>query len=169
MAPLYHDVATSSRTRRARPSAHGDWAVIVAVSAVGVMEVAIDEVVRVIAVGDRIVPAARPVHVRGIVCLAVVIRGARRWVFGADREGVVVDVISVSVMQMAVVQEVLVTVVLDGLVTAVRAVRVVVIRVLLVLTHACLSFGWSRLAWYGRGAGSVQVPSSSTTSGFSCV
>jgi hypothetical protein len=106
--------------------------VIVAVAAVGVMKVAIDDVVGVIAVGDRVVAAAGAVLVGGVVLAAVVRRRARGRIRAADGEGVLVDVIAVDVMKMAVVKEVLVAIVLDRLVAAARAVGMGVLVVRLV-------------------------------------
>jgi hypothetical protein len=112
-----------------------DGAVIVAVRAVGVMEVAAHDVVRVISVRDGVVTARFAVDVAGVVALAVMGRRAGGRVRCADGERVLVDMIAVHVMQMAVVQVVGVPVMLDRLVAAARAVRVVVALVLYVITH----------------------------------
>ena len=108
---------------------------IVAVPAVGMVQVAVDDVVAVIAVGDRVVAAPGAVRVLGSVPAARVVWSAVGRVLRADGEGVLVDVAAVRVMQVAVVEEVLVTLVVDGLVAAAVAVDVVVSCVGLVVAH----------------------------------
>jgi hypothetical protein len=88
--------------------------VVVAVPAMGMVEVATDDVVGVIAVGHTVVPAARPVGVSGLMLGAGVARGAGRRVAPANREQVFVDVISVQAVQVAIVQVIGVALVLDG-------------------------------------------------------
>jgi hypothetical protein len=116
----------------AATSAHFDGTVIVAVAPVRVMQMAIDDVVGVIAVGDRVVAAVSAVLMSVVVLTAVVRRRARGRVRAADGEGVLVDVIAVDVMKMAVVKEVMMAIVLDRLVAAARAVGVGVLVVRLV-------------------------------------
>jgi hypothetical protein len=106
--------------------------VIVAVAPVRVMQMTVDDVVGVVAVGDRVVAAAGAVLVGAIVLAAVVRRRARGRVRAAYGERVLVDVVAVDVMEMAVVKEVLMAIVLDRLVAAVRAVGVGVLVVRLV-------------------------------------
>lgn len=108
---------------------------IVAVTVVRVVQVAVDEVVDVIAVRDRFVPAAGPVDVRAVVARALVLRGALDRVGLADGQAVLVDVLAVRMMQMPVVQEVDVTVVLDGGVATVGPVGVIVSFVDLTIGH----------------------------------
>jgi hypothetical protein len=81
------------------------------------------------------VPASRPVRVRRIVRLAAVRRRTSITVRTADRDGVLVDVIAVHMVQVAVMQVVGVALVEDGRVPAARAVNV---RVALVcMVHRC--------------------------------
>jgi hypothetical protein len=105
--------------------------VIVAVIAVLVMQVTVDEVVRVVAVRHRFVTARRPVLVIRRV-LGRVPGCASRGILRVDRECVVVDVVAVHVMEVAVVQVVRVAFVLDGGVAAVRSVNVLMVTVWLV-------------------------------------
>jgi hypothetical protein len=113
--------------------------VIVAVAVVGVVKVPVDDVIGVVAVGDRFVPAVLAVRMGSFVASARVRGRAIRRVRAADAESVLVDVIAVHVVQVPVVEEVLVAVVLDGLVTAIRSVNVLVLVVRLVLvTHRFL-------------------------------
>jgi hypothetical protein len=105
-------------------SGAGERAVVVAVVAVRVVQVAVDEVVDVVAVGDRFVAAAGAVHVAGLVAAAA--RGAgvqpSGFLVGVTSRLVLVDVVTVRVMQVAVVQVVDVVAVPDRGVAAVGAV-----------------------------------------------
>jgi hypothetical protein len=74
-----------------------DGAVVVAVITVGVVQSAVDEVVGVVSVRHRVVSAARPVGVVGVVAV-----GGLRVAVGmrvVDGEGVLVDVIFVGVVR----------------------------------------------------------------------
>ena len=102
-------------------------AVIVAVVAVRMMQVARDEVVDVIAVRDRLVSAARRVNMSLGVTRAAVRRGAGRRVDRTDLEDALVHVAIVVVVEMAIVEVVNVVAVADCEVTAVSAVDVIVI------------------------------------------
>ena len=102
---------------------------VVAVVAVRVVQVAIDEVVNVVAMRHRFMTAAGAVNVPGFVAAAVVVGRAGVRVGGADGDAVFIDVVAVRVVQVAVVQVVNVAVVLDGGVAAARAVLVRVVGV----------------------------------------
>ena len=102
---------------------------VVAVVAVRVVQVAIDEVIDVVAMRHRFVAAAGAMHVAGFVAVAVVVRGADVRVGGADGDAVFIDVVAVRVVQVAVVQVINVAFVFDGGVTAIRAVLVFVVGV----------------------------------------
>ena len=90
---------------------------VVAVVAVRVVQVAINEVVRVVAMRY------------GFVAVAVMIRGADVRVSGADGDTVFIDVVAVRMVQVAIVQVIDVAFVFDGGVTAIRAVLVFVVGV----------------------------------------
>lgn len=112
---------------------------IVAVIGVGVVEVTFDDVVGVVAVRDRVMTACRAVDVVFLVARARVLGRAVRRIRRSDRDGVVVHVVAVHVVQVAVVEEILVAVVLDLLVAAVWSVLVVVAFVrLVVVRHGVL-------------------------------
>jgi hypothetical protein len=109
--------------------------VIVAVIPMGMMQMAVDQIVDVVAVRDSLVPTSGTMHVRPVmpaapvpVCTAVGI-GSRYL------DGVLVDVIAVHMVQMAVVQVVDVIAVADGRVPTGLAVLVRVIRVLDASAH----------------------------------
>jgi hypothetical protein len=71
---------------------------------VRMVKVAIDEIVDMVAVRDRLVSASRPVHVTRLVSGATVIRCAAIRVLGGHFNDVLVHVIGMRVMQMPVVQ-----------------------------------------------------------------
>jgi hypothetical protein len=100
--------------------------VIVAVLAVGVVQMTIDQVVVVVAVRDGLVPAVWPVNVPGLVSAAIVVGGTGVGMSVIDRDPVLVDVSFVGMVQVAVVQIVDVVFVAHGNVTAVIAVGVLV-------------------------------------------
>jgi hypothetical protein len=103
--------------------------------AVGVVEMAADQVVDVTVVRNRLVPAALAVDVLGLVGFAVVVGSASLRVLGVDREDVLVDVVSVGVMEVAVVQVIDVVAVLHRRVSAAGRVPVLVMFVDLVIAH----------------------------------
>jgi hypothetical protein len=96
--------------------------VIVAVAEVCAMEMAIDEIVDVIAVRHGRVAAAFAVNVTGAMSVARVTRGAQRRIGGVDRDRTLVDVIAVRGVKMPVVHVVDVVVVANGDMTAAVAV-----------------------------------------------
>ena len=100
-------------------------AVIVAVVAVRMMQVAVHEIIDVIAVRDRFVAATGAVDMRGVVAGAG--RGVAVGIRGADFDDVLIDMPRVRMMQMPVVQVIDVPVVLHRSVAAVGAVLVVVV------------------------------------------
>ena len=77
---------------------------VVAVVAVGVVEMAIDQIVDMVAVGHSFVPAARAMLVRAVVATAAVVWGAGCRIVCIDTQCMFVGVPVVRVMQMTVVQ-----------------------------------------------------------------
>lgn len=116
---------------------HGHGAVVIAVSRVRVMQMPADEVVDVVPMWDRLMPAVRTVGVRCVVLAAVVLGGAAVRVSGIYLQGVLIHVILVRMVQMAVVQIVDVISVLDRRMPAARAVSVIVssVRGVLRIAH----------------------------------
>jgi hypothetical protein len=108
----------------------GHEAVVVAVLAVGVVQVATHEVVDVVAVGNRVVAARGVVEVAGVVFVARVLGRALLRMLVAHAHGVLLDRTVVGdVVEVTVVGVVDVTVVGDGSVAAVGAVDVGVVGV----------------------------------------
>lgn len=126
-------------------------AVIVAVVAVRMMQVAVHEVIDVVAVRDRFVAAAGAVDMRGVVAGAG--RGVAIGIRSADLDDVFIDVPGVRVMQMPVVQVIDVPVVLHCDVAAVGAVLMVVIGMDFAVAH---NGGGLKLADRPTGAASGQ-------------
>ena len=98
---------------------------IITVILVRVVEASVDEVIGVLAVRHSLVAAVRAVHVLTAIMLAVAV--VRELL--VDRQRVLINVIAVRLVQMAVVNEVDVTIVDDRRVAAAWAVDVVVIFV----------------------------------------
>lgn len=102
---------------------------VVAVVAVRVVQMTINEVVGVVAMRYGFVSAAGAVYMSRFVAVAVMIWGADVRVGGADGDAVFIDVVAVRVVQVAIVQVIDVAFVFDGGVTAIRAVLVFVVGV----------------------------------------
>jgi hypothetical protein len=109
---------------------------IVAVVAMRVMEVAVHQVVGVIAVGHGFVTAIRAVLVLGIVRATIVVGRAPVWICCVHRETVIVRVVLVWMVHVTVVQVVGVPIVSDGGMPTARSVHVGVLRRVLVVSHS---------------------------------
>jgi hypothetical protein len=108
---------------------------VVAVVRVRVMQMASDEVVDVVAVGNRLMTAASAVDVAGLVAFTSMLRRTSRGVLDVDLEYVLIDVVVVRMMQMALVQVVEMIAVRHRDVAAAGPVLVGVIWVRAVLGH----------------------------------
>ncbi|MFL9963818.1 hypothetical protein PQR02_22680 [Paraburkholderia sediminicola] len=113
---------------------------IVAVIAVRMVQVAVDEIVDVIPLRHRFVAAPRSVNVGRVVAPAV--RRALVRIFGAHFEPVLVDMIAVRVMQMTVMQIINVIVVPDCSMSTVRAMLMVVASVMWFVAGAHVKAPW---------------------------
>ena len=63
---------------------------VIAVVAVGMMEVPIDEVIHVVTVRDGLMPAVRPMNMAALMPVAAVVGGAVRWIHLVNRHHVFV-------------------------------------------------------------------------------
>ncbi len=99
-------------------------AVIIAMVAVRMVEAAVDEVIDMVAVRNRLMPAAGPMDVPRLMTLVAIIRRALVRVSRAHFDDVLIDLVSVLMVEVAIVQVVDVITVLDREVTAVGAVMV---------------------------------------------
>lgn len=107
----------------------GHVAVVVAMAVVRVMQMALYEVIHVIAVRDCLVTAVGTMRVRRVMTVAGMTIGAVRRIRRTDLEGVLVDVALVGMVHVSVVKEVGVAVVLNGSMAAVLAMLMGVILV----------------------------------------
>ena len=108
---------------------------IVAVIAVRVVQVPADEIVGVVAVGNRFVSAIRAMSVPLIVSATAVRGRALLWIRGIDRDAALIDVVAVDVMQMPLVQVVAVVAMVNALVATAGLMDMLVCRVRLVVAH----------------------------------
>jgi hypothetical protein len=92
--------------------------------AVRMMEVAVHQVVDMVAVGNSLMAAIRPVAMIRLMPPACVGGRAGRWIRRSDRQNVVIDVVAVMVMEVAIVQIVRVAVMRDGNMAAAGAMLV---------------------------------------------
>jgi hypothetical protein len=114
-------------------------AVVVAVVAVRVMQVAVDQVVDVITVRHRLVPAAGAVLVARLVPFAAMLGRAAAGIAGRHLDHVLVDVVAVRMMQVTVVE------IVDVIAMAHRAMPAigpVLVRVIGVVRLRARGHGW---------------------------
>jgi hypothetical protein len=134
-----------------------DFPVIVAVVAVRVMEMTLDEIIDVIAMRNHLVAAPRAVTMAGIVPAAAVLGRAGIGIGPAHRNDVLVNVVAVHVMEVPIMQVVDMAIMADRCVAAVGAVLVRMVGMLLVATtrhsltprlfHLLASAAWSMALW----------------------
>jgi len=90
--------------------------------AVRMVQVAVDQIVDVIAVRHGFMAASRPVHVVGSMAGALVVRGAAIGVSLRNFDDVLIDVVAMRMLQVTVLQIIDVVAVVDGRVPALGAV-----------------------------------------------
>lgn len=100
------------------------WAVIVAMVAVRVMEVTGNAVVDVIAVRNCLVAATGAVDMAGLMTAATVVRGAAVGVVAGDVDHMLVDMIFMRIVEVTVMQVIDVAAVTHGRVATTRPVLV---------------------------------------------
>ena len=125
-----------------------DTAVVVAVSLMRMMQVAIHQIVNMISVRNGLMAAIGTMHMLRIVTFALVSLCAVVRVGGAHLKLVFIDVAFMRVVQVAVMQEVGMTVMLDGDMAAVAVVLMGVVRMRDVLAHGVLLLVRNR-KWVG--------------------
>ena len=108
---------------------------IIAMVAVRMVQVAVDEVIDVIAVRDRLMAAAGAVYVVLRMPAARVLRRAVARILDRYVQSVFLDLAPLGVVQVAVVQVIDVIAVLDRGVAAILAVIVIVIVLVMMLAH----------------------------------
>jgi len=107
-----------------------DRAVIVAVVAMRVMQVAVHEIINVVAMGNGFMPAAGAMLVVGVVTAALMFGRALLRILAADVNDVLVHMVLVRMMEVAIVEIIDMAVVHDRRVSASGAVDMIVVRVL---------------------------------------
>jgi hypothetical protein len=100
---------------------------VVAMITMRMMQVAVDDIVDMIAVRYRFVSASRPVHMDCIMGAAAVVRRTLIRILRADLEPVLVYMIAMRMMQVTIMQVIDMIAMPDGGVPAVRAVLMVVV------------------------------------------
>ena len=113
---------------------------VVAMVAMRMMQVSIDQIIDVIAMRHGFVSAARPMHVSGVMPRAAVLRRAGIGIGRGHLDHMLVDMIAMGMMQMAVMEVVHVTAMLHGRVPATGAMdmRMVGMRRVLAVGHVAL-------------------------------
>lgn len=102
---------------------------VVAVVTMRVMQMTINQIIRMVAVRDSLVATARSMTVRSVVSPTPMIGGAAVWIRSAYRKHVLVHMILMRMMQMAIMQIVDVAIVTNSEVAAARSVLMRVIDV----------------------------------------
>ncbi len=97
---------------------------IVAMIAVRMVQVAVHQVIHVVAVGNRLVAALRTMAMILLMAATGVLGRASSGVGRGDLQDVVINMVAMNVVQMAIVQVIGVAIVLDGGVAATRTMLV---------------------------------------------
>jgi len=144
------------------PSGKFNRAVVVAMIAVWVMQVAVDQIVDMIAVRYRLVSASGPVNViRGMGATIMVRRTSIR-IFRADLDPMFVYVVTMWMMQMPIMQIVDVVAVPDSGMSAVRAMLMVMVGMMRFVACAHREtprfWGYCQRSGRIRGGSAISVP-----------
>ncbi len=97
---------------------------IVAVRAMGEVQVPADHIVQMIAMGNGLVTAARAMAMPGLVSVAGMCRGASGWIFTGDGKDMFIDMVGMNMVEMAIVHVIGMAVMHDRLMAAARCVAV---------------------------------------------
>jgi hypothetical protein len=109
---------------------------------VGMVQMAVHQIIRMVSMRHSFVATIGSVLVALLVACAVMVRCARRWVFGGHGDFVFVDVVAVHMVKVSVVQVVVMALMPDGGMPAIRAVHVSVPFVNLMLSlHFASPYG----------------------------
>jgi hypothetical protein len=117
-----------SLQRRASALSQLNAPVLVTVVAMRMMQVPVHQIVDMVAVGDRLMPAGGTVLVG-----ALYVRRAARRIGRVDADDMLIDVVAMHVVHMAVVQVVDVPVMADGSMAAAGAVLMGMVRMVLLI------------------------------------
>ena len=111
---------------------------VVAMVAVGVVEVAVDQIIDMVPMGHCLVAASITVAVILVVARTGVVRGTVSPILGGHGQGVLIDVVFMGMMKVAIMKVIDVAVVLDGRVATSLAVGMGVLAVSCVCRHGYL-------------------------------
>jgi hypothetical protein len=119
------------RTKRGLPAVRSvcddvQRPVIIAMIAVRMVQMTVDQIIDVIPMGHRLMSAARAVHMPRLVTAAAVIRGAVIGIFRTHLDDMLIHVVTVRIMEMAIMQIVDVIAVANGGVATAWAMLMVV-------------------------------------------
>jgi len=113
-----------------RSGGQRQWAVVIAVVAMREMQMAIDQIIHMVAVRHHFMPASGAVDVAGLVTCAAMLRGAGGGIGGAYGNHMLIDVPLVREVQVAIVQIIDMAIMANGGMAAVGTMLVGVIGVL---------------------------------------
>nr|WP_312742668.1 hypothetical protein [Candidatus Nitrospira neomarina] len=93
---------------------HLDHAMVIAMSAVRKMQMAVNQIVDMVAVRNRLMPACRPMAMGGLMGLAIVVGGTISGIHSPYSQGVFIHVFIVREMQMSIMKVILMVLVPDN-------------------------------------------------------
>lgn len=100
---------------------------MIAMSVVGIVQMAINQIARVVTMGNRFMPTARSMHMVGIMTTALMALSAGVWVDISHFDDMLIHMISMGMVKMPIVEVVDVVEVLDSGVTTVWPMGMIVI------------------------------------------
>jgi hypothetical protein len=83
---------------------HGDWSVIIAMFSMWMMQVPVNQVVKVVTVRNALMSTAGTVHMSLVMSTALMTVCASNWICGVNIKHVFVNMIDVHVMQVTIMQ-----------------------------------------------------------------
>lgn len=143
-----------------------DRTVVIAMVAVRVMQMAVDQIADVVTMRDRFVSATRAVDMAGFMAAATMLRGAAIRIGFRDSDHMLIYMVAMRMVQVAIMQVVDMAVVTDGGVAAARSVLVVVV---LVMRQIAVAHGDTPGAEVEKRCPGPVVPASVTVFGFAGV
>jgi hypothetical protein len=119
-----------------------DISVVITVIAMLMMQMIVNDVINVVSVGNGLMPTGFTVNMIRSVLVTIVGTGAAIWIFRANRDPALIDMVLVVAVQMSIMEVICVISVQDRLMTAVGAVsvRMLLVAIALFLVHHSPSF-----------------------------
>src|SRR5271168_3993992 len=116
-----------------------EWTVIVAMVSVVMVEPTVDEIVNVVAVRNRLMPAAKSMNMARVVTFVPILRRAPGRICGGHFNNMLLDIVPCLMMQMSVMKVVDMVAVLHRDVTAVCVVMMRMVSVCVAGRHEIFS------------------------------